>query len=202
MKKNQKKDQAFLLEQIQKQGDLDLNYADIKDRVNLLAYEKAPAAPKLPRRLSPRVLAVACSLLLVTSALGFGGFMMSRRGPVIDPTVNTDGETIFSPDTTSPQKLPALYPEDVLLWQGDVYVRTDLTVTDNAVGERLGEVISEADSGSQQSHRDNPQAAIASHLEEGTVFHRVEDEENYIAVHSEEGYIIYQRQLIPDTDTP
>ena len=62
--------------------------------------------------------------------------------------------------------------------------------------------MSEGDPGSQQNIRDNPQAAIAKHLEDGTPFHQVTDEENYIAVFSEDNYVIYQRQFTPGTTTP
>lgn len=201
MKKNKKQDQAFLFEQINEGGDLGFDYADVKGRINVLQYEKAPKR-RVAYRFTPRVLTVACSLLLVTTALGFGGFMMSRRGAVAEPDTTVSGETIPAPETQPPQKLPALFPEDTLLWQGDVYIRTDLTVKEDAVGDQLGEVLSEADSGSQQNIRDNPQVAIAEHLENGTPFHQVTDEENYIAVHDEDGYIIYQRQLILDTESP
>ncbi len=202
MKKNKKQDQTFLFEQIENKGDLGFDYADVKNRVNILQYEKEPA-PKTPRyRLRPQVLAVACSLLLVTSALGFGGFMMSRRGAVSEPDTTVSGETVHDPESQPPHKLPALFPEDVLLWQGDVYIRTDLTVKEDAVGDQLGQVMSEVDPGSQQNIRDNPQVAIAEHLEDGTPFHQVTDEENYIAVFSEDNYVIYQRQLTPDTTTP
>lgn len=202
MKKNQKKDQAFLFEQIDKAGDLSFDYAEVKKRVNILQYEKEPA-PQAPRyRLRPQVLAVACSLLLVTTAVGFGGFMMSRRGAVTEPETTVNAETVHDPEGQPPYKLPALYPDDILLWQGDVYIRTDLTVKEDAVGNQLGQVMSEVDSGSQQNIRDNPQAAIADHLEDGTPFHQVTDEENYIAVFSEDNYVIYQRQFTPDTTTP
>ena len=202
MKKNRKQDQAFLYEQINKAGDLGFDYADIKNRVNVLPYEQE-SAPQAPRyRLRPQALAVACSLLLVTAAVSFGGFMMSRRGAVTEPDTTVSGETVHDPEGQSPHKLPALFPDDVLLWQGDVYIRTDLTVKEDAVGDQLGQVVSEGAPGSQQNIRDNPQAAIAEHLEDGTPFHQVTDDENYIAVFSEDNYVIYQRQFTPGTTTP
>ena len=202
MKKKQKQNQAFLFEQIDKAGDLSFDYAEVKKRVNILQYAKEPASQAPRYRLRPQVLAVACSLLLVTTAVGFGGFMMSRRGAVTEPETTVNAETVHDPEGQPPYKLPALYPDDILLWQGDVYIRTDLTVKEDAVGNQLGQVMSEVDSGSQQNIRDNPQAAIAEHLEDGTPFHQVTDEENYIAVFSEDNYVIYQRQFTPDTTTP
>lgn len=201
MKKNKKQDQAFLFEQIDKKGDLGFDYADIKARINTLPYEKKSAAKTPAYRLRPQALAVACSLIFVTAALGFGGFMMSRRGETVEPDTTFIGETIPAPESQPPQKLPTLYPDDTLLWRGDVYIRTDLTVMADAVGDQLGQVVDENDPDSQQNVRDNPQAAIAEHLEDGTPFHQIEEEENYIAVCSEDGYIIYQRQLTTDTET-
>lgn len=203
MKKNKKQDQAFLFEQIQKTGDLDFDYADISHRINTLQYEKAKSPGLTRRSLRPQALAIVCSLLLVTTALGFGGFMMSRRGAVAEPDTTVSGETILIPESQPPVQEPVLFPEDRLIWQDDIYVRTSLILGEGDVGTRLGETISsETDSGSQQNIRDNPQAALAEHLEDGTPFHQVIDEKNYIAVYSEDGYVIYQRQLTPDTESP
>ncbi|MBE6585709.1 MAG: hypothetical protein E7645_04180 [Ruminococcaceae bacterium] len=201
MKKSKKKDQAFLFEQIEKAGDVDFDYANLKTRINILQYEKSiPKTTYTPRL--PKVLVAVCSLLFVTIAIGFGGWMMSRRGSAPEPGTSPYEETIPSPESQSSQKLPALYPDDVLLWQGDVYIRTDLTVKEDAVGDRLGQVTSDCDPGNPHIGRDDPQFAIAEHLKDGTPFHQVTDEENYIAIYSEEGYVIYQRQHTPDTTTP
>lgn len=202
MKKNKQKDQAFLFEQIERKGDLDFDYADVKTRINVLQYEKNSVVKAHKYRLRPQTLVVACSLLFAITACGFGGFMMSRQGIVTPPETTVNEETVPSPESQPAQKLPNLYPEDVLLWQGEVYIRTDLTVDAGDVGNQLGQIISEADSGSQQNLRDNPQVAIAEHLEDGTPFHQITNEENYIAVFTEDGYVIYQRQLTPDTTTP
>ncbi len=203
MKKKQKQDQKFLCEQIDKAGDLGFDYAEVKNRVNVLQYEKEPA-PQAPRcRLRPQALAVACSLLLVTTAVGFGGFMMSRRGTVLEPDTTVSGETIPFPESQPPVHQLVLFPEDRLIWQDHTYVRTSLILNEHDVGVQLGETVSaEADSGSQQSIRDNPQVAIAEHLEDGTPFHQVTNGENYIAIYSKDGYVIYQRQLITDTEIP
>ena len=72
----------------------------------------------------------------------------------------------------------------------------------DAVGDRLGQVVSERDPGSPHVGRDDPHTAISDHLAEGTPFHQVEENKNYIAVCSENGYIIYQRQFLPDTESP
>ncbi len=202
MKKNKKQDQTFLFEQIENRGDLGFDYADIKNRVNVLQYEKKPASKAPKYRFRPQAIAVACSLLLVTTAIGFGGFMMSRRSNVVTPDTTVNSETIPSPESQPPVQQPVLFPEDRLIWQDHTYVRTSLILDEHEVGVQLGETVSsEADSGSQQSIRDNPQVAIAEHLEDGTPFHQVTDEETYIAVFSENNYVIYQRQCPPDTTT-
>ena len=202
MKKNQKRDQAFLFEQIDKKGDLGFDYTDIKDRVNILQYEKKSAVKAPPYRLRPQVLTVACSLILVTAALGFGGFMMSQRGSVTEPDTTTYEESIPVTESQPAHQPVIFYPEDVLLWQGDVYIRTSQVVVAEAVGEQLGQIVSETASGSPHMGRDDPHIAISDHLADGTPFHQVSGKENYIAVSCEEGYIIYQKQHNPDTTTP
>lgn len=201
MKKKQKQDQAFLFEQIHQKGDLGFDYTDVKSRINVLQYEKSPVIKSQRKSIRPQVPVVACSLLLVTATIGFGGFMMSRREAVTEPDSTVESETISEPES-SPHQFPTLYPEDVLLWQGEAYIRTDLAIPKNAVGERLGQVTSKTDSENQHNIRDNPQVAIAEHLEDGTPFHQVKDAEDHIAVFIEGGYIIYQKQPLPDTETP
>ncbi len=201
MKKSKKKDQAFLFEQIEKAGDVDFDYANLKTRINILQYEKNSFKGTYASRL-PKVLVATCSLLLITTAVGFGGWMMNRRGSAPEPDTSLYEETIPSPNSSPSQNLPVLYPEDVLLWQGDVYIRTDLTATTESIGEQLGQTMSNINSENPHIGRDDPQFAIAEHLKDGTPFHQVTDEENYIAIYSEEGYVIYQRQHTPDTTTP
>lgn len=205
MKNNKQKDQAYLHARITEAVELDFDYNDVKPRINTLQYEKDRASVPAPKqRLHPQILAVACSFILITSTVGLGSFIMSQRGAVVEPPTSvTETPTSHVTESQPADERPILYPEDILLWQGETYIRTNLMATEGEVGAPLGQIISEeADSGSGQSIRDNPQTAIAEHLEDGTPFHQVTDTENCIAVHTEDGYIIYQRQLTPDTTEP
>ena len=199
MKKKHQKDQAFLYDQIEKKGDLDFDYSDIRPRINLSQYEKKALTKHFPA-FRPQAVAVVCSLLLVVSAVGFGGFMMSRRGAVTEPDTTIGEETPPSPESQPLPQTPVLFPEDKLIWQDTVYVRTNMILEEEDLGIRLGETVSsEYDSGSQQNIRDNPQAALAEHLEIGTPFHRIENREDDIAVFHDNSYVIYRKQLSTDT---
>ena len=198
MKKSPKYDQAFFFEQIEKDDDMKFDYAEIQSRINTLSYEKT-LPHRVPHHFSPRILALVGSLLLMGSVIGIGGFILGRRDAVLDPPSETTHEITLPPETQPSPFLPTLFPDDMLLWQGDVYIRTDLEVTDRSVGKQLGQVVS---AGNQQVGRGDPHAAIASRLEDGIPFHQVIDTENYIAVQESDGYVIYQRQMIIGTSKP
>ena len=191
MKKHPKQDEAFLFEQIVSEDHQAFEYADVKARINFLQYEKKPSVKAAGHRMRPQIPAIICCLLLVTTSLVLGGVAMSRRSTVTTPETTVPEETVTHP--------PVLYPEDTLLWQGDVYIRTDRILTKNTVGVQLGQTVTEIDPTNPHIGRDDPQIAISKHLEEGTPFHRVKAEENCIAISSPDGYVAYQKQIEHDT---
>lgn len=200
---------------------LDFDYDQIRERVDAEGIVRRRAArcrESLPFRAYRRPsVAVFLTTFILCATLGAGGMMIAHWAgeptpPPVDPVGSEDGgestHVVQHPgdetgnSETSSADDPQFHRQDVLTWEGNTYVRTDILLPASQVKEKLGEVVPAGPlSGSEPSDRFQGGKAVATSLDEGTSFYIVSnvDYTRGVAVQIPEGFAFYM--IMPAEET-